>query len=177
MIKKAGIGVLVALVAFLGYVSTRPSHFKYERSGVINAPAAKIFPYISNLKMGALWSPYEKKDPNAKKTLSGNEGQVGSMLEFDGNQEMGSGKIEVTKVVANQEVEMKLTMTKPFHAENMIQYILTPEGAGTKFTWAMSGDGGFLGKLIGVFIDCEKMVTTDFVAGINNLKELVESQK
>lgn len=177
MIKKAGIGVLVALVAFLGYVSTRPSQFKYERSGVINAPAAKIFPYISNLKLGALWSPYEKKDPNAKKTLSGPEGQVGSMLEFDGNQEMGAGKIEVTKVTANQEVEMKLTMLKPFHAENMIHYTLSPEGTGTKFTWAMSGDGGFMGKLIGVFIDCEKMVAEDFVKGINNLKELVESQK
>ncbi len=45
---------------------------------------------------------------------------------------------------------------------------------GVEMTWSMSGDGGFLGKLIGVFIDCEKMVKDQFVVGIKNLKVIVE---
>ena len=175
--KRIAIVVVVILVVFIGFVMSRPSHFNYERSGVINAPAEKIFPYISNFKLGGEWSPYEKVDPNMKKVYSGTDGQVGSVMEFDGNKEAGSGKLEILNIVPNQSVEIKLTMTKPFFAENIVHYKLSPEGEGTRFTWSMSGENGFLGKLIGVLIDCEKMVADQFVVGINNLKALVEAQK
>lgn len=174
--KKIGFGFVVVLLVFLGFVSTREGHFRYERSGVINAPADKIFPYISDFKLGGFWSPYEKKDPNMKKTLSGSPGQVGSTMEFDGSNEVGSGKLEILKVIPNQLVEIKLTMIKPFHAENLVQYRLTPEGNGTRFSWAMSGDCGFMGKLMAVFINCEKMVAGEFSTGIANLKGVVEGQ-
>jgi hypothetical protein len=60
----------------------------------------------------------------------------------------------------------------------LIQYSLTPEASGgTRFTWAMSGDGGFMGKLISVIIDCEKMIGGQFEQGIQNLKTVIESKK
>ncbi len=68
-------------------------------------------------------------------------------------------------------------MIKPFRGENLIQYKLTPEGSGTRFSWTMSGDGGFMGKLMTVIIDCEKMIAGQFTEGINNLKAVVEAQK
>ena len=40
-----------------------------------------------------------------------------------------------------------------------------------------SGDGGFIGKLMGTLIDCEKMVTKDFDISITNLKKLIENKK
>jgi hypothetical protein len=124
--------------------------------------------------MGSLWSPYEKVDPNMKKTFSGTDGQVGAVMEFEGNKDAGSGKLEILKIVPNELVEIKLTMLKPFFAENIVQYKLTPENGGTRFSWSMSGDGGFMGKLISVFIDCEKMVGGQFSSGIENLKTLIE---
>lgn len=169
--------VIVALGIFIFYVSGRESKFNYERSAVINAPAEKIFPYISNLRLGGQWSPYEKKDPNMKKTFIGPDGATGSAEEFDGNGDVGAGRIEIFRVVPNQSVELKLTMTKPFHAENAVTYKLTPEaGGGTRFSWSMAGDSGFMGKLVSVFIDCEKMITGEFDSGIKNLKTIVESQ-
>jgi polyketide cyclase/dehydrase/lipid transport protein len=177
MFLKIGLGVLAAFILFLAYVSTRPGSFRYERSGVIQASAEKIFPYISNLRMGEKWSPYEKADPNLKKTYIGSDGQVGSIMEFDGNSEAGSGKLEILKIVPNDLVQLKLTMTRPFFAENLIDYKLTSVSSGTEFSWAMAGDGGFLGKLISVFIDCEKMVAGEFTRGIANLKTVVEAQK
>lgn len=174
--KKILIGLIVILVLFFGYVSTRPSSFHYERSGVINAPPDQIFPYISQFKLGSEWSPFEKKDPNMKKTYPATDGP-GAVYEFDGNKEVGAGKIEMMKVTPNEYVQMKLTMTKPFQAENIVEYKLTPVEGGTKFTWAMSGDSGFLGKLISVFIDCEKMIGKEFEAGIANLKAIVEAKK
>lgn len=177
MIAKILLGLLAVLVLFVGYVSTRNGKFRYERSGVINAPAEKIFPYISQFKLGGEWSPYEKIDPAMKKTYSGTEGAVGSAMEFEGNSDVGSGKLEMLKVMPNEGADVKLTMLKPFHGENLIEYRLKPEGAGTRFSWAMSGDGGFMGKLMATFIDCEKMIGGQFEQGIANLKQVVESRK
>ncbi len=177
MAKRIFLGILLLLLVFLAFVSTRESKFHYERTGLINAPPEKIFPYISNFKMGGLWSPYEKIDPNMKKQFSGPDAQVGSVMQFDGNSEAGSGQLEILRIVPYAFVEIKLTMTKPMHAENIVQYKLTPEGSATRFTWSMSGDGGFFTKLISVFIDCEKMVGDQFNTGIANLKTVVEAQK
>ncbi|AZZ35485.1 hypothetical protein CIK05_01270 [Bdellovibrio sp. qaytius] len=176
MVKKVLLGLVVVLVIFLGYVSTREGKFHYERSAVINAPAEKIFPFISNFKFGTQWNPYDQKDPNMKRSFTGNDGEVGSVMNFDGNAESGSGKLEIVSLTPNSEAQIKLTMTKPIFAENMIIYTLKPEGEGTRFTWAMQGDGGFMGKLMNVFIDCEKMMTSEFEKGFTNLKAVIENK-
>ena len=170
-------GVIFFLVIFLVYVASRDNTFHYQRSGLINAPAEKIFPYLSDFTMGSQWSPYEKIDPNMKKNIIGSGRDVGSVMEFDGNKDAGSGKLEFLKIVPNETVEIKLTMTKPFAAENLVKYQLTKEGDSTRFTWEMSGQNGFLGKLIGVLINCDKMIGGQFEQGIQNLKALVEGQK
>lgn len=176
MLIKIGLGIIAALIIFLAFVSTREGKFRYERSGVINAPAEKIFPYLSNFKMGGMWSPYEKIDPNMKKNFIGEPDKVGAVMEFDGNSDAGSGKLEMLKIVPNESVEIKLTMTKPLFAENLIEYKLTKEETGTRFSWIMSGDGGFMGKLMNTLIDCEKMVADQFSVGIANLKEIIEKE-
>jgi uncharacterized protein YndB with AHSA1/START domain len=177
MVAKIFITLAVVIVGFLVFVSTRDGHFRYARSGVINAPAEKIYPVISNFKLGQLWNPYDQKDPDLKRTFSGQDGQVGSHMDFAGNMQGGTGSLEIVKLVPNQSVQIRLIMTKPMSADNLVEYTLNPEGTATRFTWAMSGDGGFMGKLVGVFIDCEKMVAGDFEKGIANLKQLIESQK
>ena len=176
MLLKIGLGVAGVLAVFLVYVSLQESKFHYERSGVIDAPADKIYPYISNLKMGSQWSPYEKIDPNMKKTFKGDDGQVGAVMEFEGNSDAGSGRLEVISLVPNEKVEIRLLMTQPMAADNLVTYTLVPEGDATRFIWSMSGDGGFMGKLISVLIDCEKMIGDQFSEGIANLKTVVESK-
>ena len=177
MILKITISLVIILVIFLGYVSTRSSEFDYVRSGVIKASPEEIFPYISNLRKGELWSPYEKLDPNMKKTFNGVDGTVGSSMDFEGNRDAGSGRLEIMNIVPNQSVELKLTMTEPIKVENVVIYTLTSENDGTRFSWSMKGDSGFLGKLVGVFIDCEKMLAGQFSEGIENLKNYIEKNK
>ncbi len=177
MLRKILLGLLVILIAFLGYVASREGKFRYERTGVINASPDKIYPYLSNFKLGSEWNPWDRMDPTMKKTYSGTDGTVGAKMDFEGNSQVGSGELEVLNLVPNQSVQLKLTMRKPFRAENTIDYTLTSEGSGTRFSWAMSGDGGFMGKLMGVFIDCEKMVGGELEKGIANLKQLVETKK
>lgn len=177
MVKKIALGFVVIVAVFLGYVSTREGKFHYERSGFINAAPSEIYPYISQLRLGSEWSPFEKKDPAMKKTFSANDGAIGASLDFEGNKDVGAGRLEITALNPDNSVELRLTMTKPMVAENKIIYKLIPVEQGTVFTWAMEGDGGFMGKLISVFIDCDKMIGEDFSAGIKNLKTLIEGKK
>lgn len=175
--KKVLLGIVVAIIVFLGYVSTKESKFNYEKSAVINAPAEKIYPYISNFRNGSAWNSFDQKDPNIKRTFSGNDGEVGAKMEFEGNSEAGSGYLEMLSLIPNTEAQMKLVMTKPFHAENLIVYKLTADpSGGTKFSWSMSGDGGFMGKLMATFIDCEKMITDEFEKSFENLKAVLSSK-
>jgi len=177
MAKKILLSLVVVIVLFLGFVATRDSKFNYERSVVINAPAEKIYPYLSNFKLGSQWNPFDQKDPNLKRTFLGNDGQVGAAMEFEGNNEAGTGKLEMLSLIPNAEAQIKLTMSKPWKAENLIIYKLTPEAEGTRFSWAMSGDGGFMGKLMMTIIDCEKMITDEFEKGFQNLKVIIENKK
>lgn len=167
---------VVLFLAFIVYVATRDGRFRYERSGVILASPEKIYPYLSHLKLGAQWSPYERKDPKLKTKIIGPEDQVGGVMEFDGNRDVGSGKIEILRLVPNREVDLRLIMVKPFPADNLVEYRLTAESSGTRFTWTMSGNAGFFGKLAVVMIDCEKMVGDQFLEGIENLKLIVENK-
>lgn len=176
MFNYFALGFVVLLAIFCIFINTREGKFRYERSDVIKASPDKIFPYLVDFKKGSQWSPYEKMDPNMKKTYGGPDAQVGSVMEFDGNRDAGSGKLEILKIVPNELVQIRLTMLKPFEGVNLVEYTLTPEADGTRFTWAMSGEGGFVSKLLNFFVDCEKMVADQFTAGINNLKALIESQ-
>lgn len=44
----------------------------------------------------------------------------GSVMEFNGNAQAGSGKIEMLKAIPNEVAEYKLTMIKPFFAEKLV---------------------------------------------------------
>lgn len=175
MLEGVAIGVGGVILGFVGFVATRNGKFRYERSGLIEAPPERIFPYLSDFRLGSEWSPYEKKDPSMKKKFSGPAAGTGSVMEFEGNRDVGAGKLEILKVVPNELVEIRLTMLRPFRAENIVTYRLTPESGGTRFSWSMQGDGGFFGKLMNVLIDCEAMVADEFSAGIQNLKNRIES--
>lgn len=177
MWKKIALSFMIPLIVFLGYVATREGKFHYERSGFIKASPQEIYPYISNLKLGSQWSPFEKKDLTMKKTYAGVDGAPGSSMDFEGNSDVGAGRIEIVSLDPNKSAELKLKMTKPFVAENKIIYKIIPLENGSVFTWAMEGDGGFMGKLMSTFIDCEKMIGDEFSAGIKNLKTLIEAKK
>ncbi|MBI1822117.1 MAG: SRPBCC family protein [Nitrospirae bacterium] len=175
MLKVFLIALGIVVLAFAAFVASRPGTFRYERSGLINASSEEIYPYLISFKSGSEWNPYEKIDPSMKKSYSGPETGVGSIMEFDGNSDVGSGRLEIINVIPNQQVEIKLMMLRPLKATNIVQYKLNPKDQGTLFTWTMSGDNNFLSKLVSIFINCDKMLGDQFNQGIQNLKTVVES--
>jgi len=175
--SNLSIGLLclgLALGLLLAYAAARPDEFRVERRARIAAPADKVWPLVSELRAFNRWNPYERKDPLLKSAYSGAPSGVGSRYDWD-SREVGSGSLEITGQQPGRAVQMKLDFIKPFEAHNQAEFALqpTPDGA-TEVRWTMSGPANFVSKLMGVFIDMDKMVGRDFEAGLQNLKQLAE---
>jgi len=164
----------VALLMLLAYAAARPDEFRVERRVRIAAPADQVWPLVSELRAFNRWNPYERKDPLIKSTYSGAASGVGSRYDWD-SREVGSGSLEIVGQQHGRAVQMKLDFVKPFEAHNQAEFALqpTPDGA-TEVRWTMHGPANFISKLMGVFINMDKMVGRDFEAGLQNLRQLVE---
>jgi uncharacterized protein YndB with AHSA1/START domain len=171
----ATIIVAIALVvgAVLALAASKPNAFRIQRSTTIKAPPEKIFPHLDDLHAHSAWSPFEK-DPNMKRTHSGAPKGKGAVYEWDGNRKVGSGRIAITDTVPNSKVMLKLDMFRPFTAHNLVEFTLVPNGSGTNVSWAMQGPQPFMAKLMSTFINCDKMVGSQFEEGLAKLKAIAE---
>jgi uncharacterized protein YndB with AHSA1/START domain len=169
-----GAVVLASIAAILVYAATKPDSFRVERSTAMNAPPEKIFPYIDGLKRWTAWSPYEGRDPAMKRAYSGAESGKGAVYEWDGNDNVGKGRMEIVDSTPPHRVVIKLDFLKPFEGHNMAELTVEPKGGQTIVTWAMYGPSPFMTKLIGTFMDMDDMIGRDFAAGLAKLKTVVE---
>ena len=167
----------LAIVAVLGYAATRPDTFRVERAARIAATPEQIYPWIEDLRANERWSPYYRKDPAMKSVYGGSTRGVGASVDFEGNREVGSGRVTITSSTPHRLVRMRLQMFKPIKGDNVVEYVLVPTGTGaTEVTWALTGRQPFLGKVMSLVFDMDKMIGADFAAGLANLESLVEGR-
>lgn len=177
MRKKLAIAaaVIVVLIAgFLVFVAGRPDTFSVSRSIAVNAPPDRVFPHINNLHKWQAWSPYEKKDPKMQRTFSGPEEGIGSIYEWKGNDEVGSGRMEIVESKPPNLVTMKLDFLTPFEGHNKAEFKMEPSGQTTNVSWTIAGPVPFECKIVHLIFDMNKMIGGDFEAGLKSLKELAE---
>jgi Polyketide cyclase / dehydrase and lipid transport len=177
MLKIVGIIALVVLAAIavvLVLAATKPDTFRVERSASIQAPPEKIFPLINDFGNWGAWSPYEKKDPAMRRTRSGPASGKGSVYAWDGDRNVGKGRMEIADASAPSRVTLKLDFDKPFAAHNIVDFTMVPKGQSTTVTWAMHGPVPYMAKIVHVIFNMDRMVGQDFEAGLANLKALAE---
>ena len=166
--------VLVAVGAVLAYAATRPDTFSVQRSLDIKAPPDKVFALITDLRGWTAWSPYEKRDPEMKRSYAGASSGKGSAYAWDGNRNVGAGRMEITDVAAPTKAVIALDFLRPFKAQNTAEFTLKPQGDTTNVTWEMHGPNLYVGKVMGTFINMDRMIGKDFEDGLANLKALAE---
>lgn len=86
--------LVVIIAAVLLYAATRPNDFVTSRTASIKAAPEAIFPLINDFKHWPEWSPYEKLDPEMKRTLSGTDAGKGAAYAWEGNAKAGKGRME-----------------------------------------------------------------------------------
>jgi len=172
LLAVAGV-VAVVVLAVLGIAATKPDAFHIERSATLSAPAEAVFPHLEDFKRWGGWSPYEKVDPNLKRTFSGPQRGPGSTYAYEGTQ-IGAGRMTILESRPNEQLTIKLEFLKPFESTSTATFILKPLADGTQVTWAMDGENTFMGKVMSVLVDMDEMIGKDFAAGLANLNQLTE---
>lgn len=166
--------VVVIVVALLIFASTRPNTLHVTRSAVVNARADEIFPLLNDFHRWGSWSPWERLDPDLKRQYSGAESGVGAIYNWEGNKKVGAGRMEITDSAAPSRVVIKLDFLKPFEAHNTTEFGLEPKGLATNVTWTMRGPNSLMSKVMGLFMNMDRLIGTDFEKGLANLKEVTE---
>jgi uncharacterized protein YndB with AHSA1/START domain len=164
----------IAIAAVLILAATKPNKLRVERTATIKAPAETIFPLINDFRKWRSWSPYETKDPAMKRTYGGAESGKGATYAWDGDRNVGSGRMEILDASAPQKIAIKLDFFTPFEGHNTAEFTMLPQEDGTHVTWLMHGPANFMSRLIQVFINLDNMIGKDFEAGLANLKKVVE---
>ena len=170
-----GVIVAVAIAGMLLYAATKPDSFRVQRVVLINAPAAKVFPLVNDIKAWTAWSPYEKKDPAMKRTYGAVTAGKGATYAWDGDKNVGRGSIEIVES-GPRKILFKLDFVKPFEAHNMGEFLLEPKGDSTSVTWATWGPSPYISKVVGTFIDIDDMIGRDFEKGLADLKAAAEKK-
>jgi hypothetical protein len=111
-----------------------------------------------------------------KRAYSGAESGKGAVYEWDGDSNVGKGRIEIVDSMPPSKVALKLDMIKPFEGHNTVEFTLQPQGETTTVTWVMHGAVPYVAKLFCMLMNGDRMVGDDFEAGLANLKTLVERQ-
>jgi Polyketide cyclase / dehydrase and lipid transport len=178
MLKWILAGVAAVVVVFLIVVALQPADFKVERSATMRAPAPAAFAQVNDFQNWRAWSPWEKIDPALKRSYEGPKAGTGAVYAWQGNKDVGEGRMTITESRPGELVRIKLEFFKPFAATNTAEFSFKPSSGGaneaTVVTWSMAGQNNFLSKAICLFVDMDKMVGGMFEQGLAQMKTVVE---
>ncbi len=174
MLKKIAIAVAAIVAAFLIYAATQPDTFRVQRTTSIKAPPEKVFALIEDFNQWRAWSPWEKLDPAMKRTMSGAEKGKGAVYAWDGDKNVGAGRMEIVEAAPPSRIAIQLDFLRPFASRNTAVFALEPKGDATSVTWTMQGPSTYITKLIGIFVSMDSMIGKDFDAGLASMKAIAE---
>jgi uncharacterized protein YndB with AHSA1/START domain len=174
IIAVIAVVLAVAIAIVLILAATRPDTFSVRRAATVKAPPEQIFPLINDFHQWASWSPYETRDPAMKRSYGGADSGQGAVYAWDGNKNVGSGRMEILEASAPSKIVIKLDFFAPFEGHNTAEFTMLPQGDGTSVTWLMHGPAPFMAKIMHVFMNIDRMVGKDFETGLANLKRLTE---
>ena len=164
----------VAIAGVLILAAAKPDTFSVRRAAMVKAPPDKIFSLINDFHRWGSWSPWENRDPAMKRTHGGAESGKGAVYAWDGNKNVGSGRMEILDASPPSKIIIKLDFFKPFEAHNTAEFTMQPQGGATEVIWVMHGPAPFMSKLMQLFMNMDNMIGKDFEIGLANLKTLAE---
>jgi hypothetical protein len=168
--------ILIATVAFvllllaIGFLL--PSAWQVERSVVIRAPAATIFPYLNSIKQWRAWTVWYPQHPDIKVEYSGPDAGVGATSRW--SDENGRA---VTKIMQSEQNRL-VAYTQLFNAGEFRvdgALILLPEGEGTRVVWQAEGEIGRSPVSRYAALVQERRVGADFEDSLKLLQQKLES--
>jgi uncharacterized protein YndB with AHSA1/START domain len=176
MIKKILLGLAVGFAAIIALIlivaAFQSNEFRIERSATLAASPAVLFEHVNDHRKFNEWNPWLKLDPNVKNTYSGPAAGVGAACSWQGNSEVGAGTATITESKPGELVRQRMEWKEPMTGVSTVDFTFKPEGDKTVVTWAMYGPRPFIGKVMSLFMDCDKMCGDKFEEGLASLGKI-----
>ena len=172
MIKKLLLGLVAIIALILIVAAFRPNEFCVKRSATLSASPIALFAHVNDQHNFEVWNPWMKLDPAVKNTYSGPEAGVGAVCSWEGNSNVGAGTATIIESKPGELVRLKMDWKKPMEGTSTVDFTFKPVGNQTEVTWEMYGQNNYLGKLMSLFIDCDKMCGEQFEKGLVSLGEV-----
>lgn len=170
MLKKLMLAVAALVALFLAYVAWLPADGRIERTATLAATPAALFAHVNDFHKWQAWSPWAKLDASAKATYEGPETGVGAAFAWDGNADVGAGKMTIVESTPAERIVMRLDFTRPMANTSLAEFTFTPEGDKTRVTWSMRGEASFFQRAVCTLLNADKMVGDMFEAGLKSLE-------
>jgi|WetSurMetagenome_2_1015567.scaffolds.fasta_scaffold28007_2 effector-binding domain-containing protein len=166
--------VLLALVVIgviLGLVG--PKTYDISRSKVIASSPEQIWPYLTSFQKAHAWTPFARMDTTMTAEYSGEDGAVGSKLSWK-SKKMGGGEQTITALDPYKSADSELKFFQPWGEGHATAYYhLMDTLGGTKVTWGMHGENGFVNRAMAALMNMDKMMGPIFLSGLNNLDSIM----
>jgi hypothetical protein len=176
MLKKLVFVVVAVTVALCSLIAMRPDTSTVQRTATLKASPDVAFALVNDFHHWGEWSPWDKLDPNQKRTFEGAELGVGARYGWSGNDQVGEGRMSIEESKANELVRIKLEFLKPWASTYATSFQFSPVADGVSVTWKMEGHNDFMGKAMSLFMDMDAMIGKDFDAGLANMGKVAEAE-
>jgi uncharacterized protein YndB with AHSA1/START domain len=174
MILKVIASIAFLVLFLLVIAGFRPSTIQIQRSRNIQASSERVFALINDFHNWPLWAPQDRDDPTMKRTFSGPDAGVGAQSERSGSGSTGKGRMSIVESEAPKRVLIAVDFTKPFEAHNKNEFTLEPTGTSTRVTWKMQGTNVYFMKVMGLFVNMDRLMGEHFERGLVNLQKVCE---
>jgi hypothetical protein len=181
MLIKILIGIVGVLILVLAAAATRPAAYRVERKLEVATSPDFVFYEINDLRRFAgilvlFGTPLDKSDPDLQKTVTGPEYGVGQSYAWKGK-EAGKGKMTIEESVPAERVGIRLVFEEPMASTSLCALTIAGTPTGSVVTWTMTGEHNFLGKVLGMFMNMDKMLGADLEKGLALLKTAAEAKQ
>lgn len=166
--------IVAALIGLLLIAALlAPKHMQIEQSVTINRPANAVFDYIRLICNQDNYSVWNMSDPNKRVTTIGTDGTPGFVYTWDSdNKNTGAGAQEITAVKQGESITCQLRFERPMKSTATTIMRVSATGNQSTVTWVFEGPTQFpMSILTPIF---KNMLGKDMLAGLNNLKNLLE---
>lgn len=167
MLLWIGVGLLAFILVLVVLAALRPAEMTVERRRTMACPPAAAFDQVDDFNRWRAWSPWAAMDPAMTITISGAPRGVGATYAWKGNKKVGEGHMAITASTRPSQVDIQLDFITPFRASNPTTFTFAPTAdGGTAVTWRMRARSPLPMRVMGLFVDFDKLIGRDFERGL-----------
>jgi len=167
--------ILIILVVVIGgyfiWMSTLPADYNVERTTVVDANPEVVYDYVSDFTTWPEWSIWFERD-STMKTVWGDKTQGEGATYSWTSESSGNGNQEILATEEDKSMKTKIVFEGMGESDGYWKFEPTEDGK-TKVTWGFSGRFPLYARIAGQGM--EEAVGPDFEAGLENIKENIES--